>query len=406
MTVAATLATAPLMAHHFGSLSLAALPANVLALPAVAPAMWLGMLSGMVGQLPALPVEPFNWLNSLCLAYIGQVARWLGSPDWALLDARLDGPAPVAGAYLALIAMAELGLAIGHRRAGMGMRSAAPLRERTSLRRRAAIVALGAVLIAIAVTVGYGGGSSDAPTRENALSVRLLDVGQGDAILLDPPGGAAILVDTGPVDAGVAGRLRELGVTRLGAVVISHAQSDHAGGAAEVLGAVAVERLALAAPAPRLEAIAAGDGVEAVRLAEGGEIDSGELSLTALWPPRELLGMRGEDPNLLSLVLLAEWRHFSILLTGDAEAHDAPLDPGPVDVLKVAHHGSEDEGLEPLLEHTAPKLALISVGENSYGHPTPETLAALAEHGVPVARTDERGEILIEADANGWELGG
>ena len=80
VTVSATLATAPLMANAFGTLSVAALPANLLALPAVAPSMWLGMLVGVAGQLPAFPVEPLNWLNSLLLAYIAQVASWLGEP--------------------------------------------------------------------------------------------------------------------------------------------------------------------------------------------------------------------------------------------------------------------------------------------------------------------------------------
>ena len=75
-------------------------------------------------------------------------------------------------------------------------------------------------------------------------------------------------------------------------------------------------------------------------------------------------------------MLLAEWRHFSMLLTGDAEAEAVPLDPGPIDVLKVAHHGSADAGLEALLARTAPHLAVISVGEdNPYGHPAPETIA-------------------------------
>ena len=80
------------MAHHFESLSVAALPANLLALPAVAPAMWLGMLAAIAGQLPAIPVEPLNWLNSLLLAYIAQVARWLGEPGWAQVELGLGGP--------------------------------------------------------------------------------------------------------------------------------------------------------------------------------------------------------------------------------------------------------------------------------------------------------------------------
>jgi len=101
---------------------------------------------------------------------------------------------------------------------------------------------------------------------------------------------------------------------------------------------------------------------------------------------------------------VADWSHLSLLLTGDAEAEAVPLDPGPVDVLKVAHHGSADEGLGALLERTAPKLAVISVGENSYGHPAASTLAALDEHGVPIARTDDGGEIAIEADPGGWAV--
>jgi competence protein ComEC len=75
-----------------------------------------------------------------------------------------------------------------------------------------------------------------------------------------------------------------------------------------------------------------------------------------------------------------------------------------VDVLKVAHHGSADEGLEALLERTAPKLALISVGENGYGHPAPETVSALEQHGVPVMRTDRSGEVVIEAGPAGWSV--
>jgi competence protein ComEC len=84
------------------------------------------------------------------------------------------------------------------------------------------------------------------------------------------------------------------------------------------------------------------------------------------------------------------------LLTGDAEAEAVPLDPGPIDVLKVAHHGSADAGLAGLLARTGPRLAVVSVGgSNPYGHPAPETLAALESAGVPVLRTDEQGEIAV-----------
>jgi len=100
---------------------------------------------------------------------------------------------------------------------------------------------------------------------------------------------------------------------------------------------------------------------------------------------------------------VARWHHFSMLLTGDAEAESVPIDPGPVDVLKVAHHGSEDAGLDELLERSVPKLAVISVGAgNPFGHPTERTLADLREHGVPTLRTDVQGEIDIDADGSHW----
>jgi competence protein ComEC len=87
-----------------------------------------------------------------------------------------------------------------------------------------------------------------------------------------------------------------------------------------------------------------------------------------------------------------------------------PLDPGPVDVLKVAHHGSADPGLGRLLDEAAPRLAVISVGAgNPYGHPTSQTLRTLAAHRVPALRTDLDGAVEIDVERGGWSartLGG
>jgi competence protein ComEC len=403
VTAAATLATAPLMAHHFDSLSLAALPANLLALPAVAPAMWLGMLTAAAAQLPAIPVEPLNWLNSLCLAYIAQVARWLGSPGWALLDLRLGTPPQVGAAYLALIGLAELGLAAGARRRGLAIGNRGARLARSMVAAAIALAIVAGALSALRGPDGAGAGAGD-----DELIVRVLDVGQGDAILLDPPEGLPVLIDAGPPGAGVGHRLRELGVGSLGALVITHADSDHAGGEAEVLDTTAVERVVFADAEAGLLGAARAAGVEATQMVEGGEVRSGELRLSALWPPRELAAAEaGVEPNQLSLVLLAEWRHFSMLLTGDAEAEAVPLDPGPVDVLKLAHHGSADAGLGSLLDRAAPRLAVISVGDgNPYGHPAPETLRELGSRDLRWLRTDETGEITIRAGGAGWAVAG
>ncbi len=95
------------------------------------------------------------------------------------------------------------------------------------------------------------------------------------------------------------------------------------------------------------------------------------------------------------------------MLTADAEAEAAGYGSGPVDLLKVAHHGSADAGLDSLLARTTPQLAAISVGaDNTYGHPSPETLRSIADAEVPLVRTDEAGEILVEVTDDGWSVGG
>ncbi len=127
VTVAATIATAPLMAAHFGTVSLSSIAANLLALPAVAPAMWLGMIAAAAGQVPGFPLEPLNGLNALLLAYIAQIAAWLGRPGWASAEVDLGGGPGLAATYgvLALAVVAALRL-----RAARRLRSNSPARFR------------------------------------------------------------------------------------------------------------------------------------------------------------------------------------------------------------------------------------------------------------------------------------
>lgn len=388
MTIAATLATAPLIAFHFETLSTTTLAANVLALPAVAPAMWLGMCAAGLAQVPGVPLEPLNGLDALLLAYIAQVASWCAAPDWAELQVHLDGRGLVA-AYLAL------GVAI-------------LVCRRWPRQTLALAVAALAVWLPLPLPGGIGeGGASGAP--DHGLRVEVLDVGQGDAILFQPAAAPAVLVDGGPPGAGLERKLEQAGVERLGAAVVTHDQSDHAGGIEELLGSMRVERLLIARAGRGLvtRAMAAGSKVE--RVAAGQEMRSGPLRLQVLWPPLDLAAASGAaaDPNQLALVIEARWGEFAMLLTADAEAEAVPLDPGPVDVLKVAHHGSDDAGLAGLLERTRPQLAVISVGEdNPYGHPTAATLATLERHGVATLRTDEDGTVVIDVDRHSYRVDG
>jgi competence protein ComEC len=425
MTTAATLATAPLIVFHFGELSTTTLVANLLALPAVAPAMWLGMLAAAAGQVPGFPVEALNAIDAALLAYIAQVAAWCGRPSWACLRLEI-GLAGLIGSYLAIAAGSVLALRLGRARRIAALRGPQPPSFRCASARHigakeqrnggvwlrvaalhrhallACVAGLALVGLAAALVASNGGA---APSPPAGLRVSVLDVGQGDAILLQPASASAILVDGGPPGDELAAKLRSAGLGRLGAVVVTHDQSDHAGGIRELLGTMPVGRLLFGVLDRQMLAAARAAGAPTRRLAQGSVLRSGRLRLEVLWPPRELLAgpHTGQDPNDLALVMLARWRRFTMLLTADAEAETTPLDPGPIDVLKVAHHGSDDAGLGDLLDRTHPKLAVISVGAgNPYGHPTPGTLATLAARRVPVLRTDEDGTVVI--DVRGDEI--
>jgi competence protein ComEC len=390
VTVAATLATAPLIAYHFETVSTTTLVANVLAMPAVAPAMWLGMCSAGLAQVPGLPLGPLNLLDALLLGYVAQVASWCAGPDWAELRVHLDG----VGLALSYLGLGGIGLlCLVARRFRTRLPNVRPLLTARPL------LVLAAVSVAGFLAIGSTRGSGAAPLPPHGLRVVVLDVGQGDAILLEPIGAPAVLVDGGPPGDGLAGKLEDAGVGELGAAVITHDQSDHAAGIEELLGRLPIGRLAFARLDRRALAGARDAGVEPEQIAAGQELRSGTLHLEVLWPPREFLSGPVEDPNRLALVLEARWRGFSMLLTADAEAEAVPLDPGPVDVLKVAHHGSDDAGLGELLDRIRPQLAVISVGaDNPYGHPTAGTLATLSRHGVPTLRTDEDGDVVIDVE--------
>jgi competence protein ComEC len=423
VTVSATLATAPLIAHVFEEVSVTSLVANVLALPAVAPAMWLGMVSAALAQVPGIPLVPLNGLDALLLAYIAQVAAWCGRPSWAVLHVHI-GVWAMVGTYAAMAAAIATGARLTRARRLAAARSRATptpadvlrdfstpsggkLTKRDRARCRLLVVAIGAVLLAVGGTLLWLNGSGTPTALPSGLRVEVLDIGQGDAILLQPRKAPAVLVDGGPPGDELVAKLRAEGVERLGAAIVTHDQSDHAAGIAEALGRMPIDRLVYGRLDRRVLAAARDDGVRPEQVAAGTTLRSGSLRLEVLWPPPELLAEDppGTDPNLLALVIRARWHHFTMLLTADAEAESTPLDPGPIDILKVAHHGSDDAGLGPLLDRIRPRLAVISVGaDNPYGHPTPGTLATLTAHHVPTLRTDLDGTIEIDVGRRSFSV--
>jgi competence protein ComEC len=188
---------------------------------------------------------------------------------------------------------------------------------------------------------------------------------------------------------------------------VTHAQADHEGGAPAVLAGLPVAVLLDGRGGDRSPASVAMDAPLAPRRTRvvparaGQELRAGPVSLRVLWPPPGP-PVAGGDPNDRAVVAVASAFGRRVLLTADAESPVlAPLGLGPVDVLKVSHHGSADAGLPRLLEQLRPRVALIEVGRhNTYGHPAPSTLQAL--RGIPgVYRTDRDGVIRVDLHARG-----
>jgi competence protein ComEC len=209
-------------------------------------------------------------------------------------------------------------------------------------------------------------------------------------------------VDTGPPDGPILARLRQAHVQRLDALVLTHAQADHEGAALAVLQAIPTRLVIDGGAGWRsvvqrgLPTALAADRAREVVPRAGETVTLGALKLRILWPPPPSGPLIG-DPNERAIVARAEVGSFSLLLTADAESDvTAPLNLEPVDVLKVAHHGSADPGLPALLARLHPRIAAIEVGRhNTYGHPAPATLAAL-KHAVPtVLRTDRDGTVRL-----------
>jgi competence protein ComEC len=403
ITVAATVATAPLVAFHFGAVPVVGLLANVLALPAVAPAMWLGMLKAALGLGGVAPpadelARMLGPVAGVPLAYLERLAERCADLPGSALALQLGTPAALAAAYVA-IAIAWLGgrHAWRRRRSGADHAERAAAWRRTPRSARAGVAVLVASLLALATASGLG-----APSPPGDLTVRFLDVGQGDATLVQHPDGTAVLFDGGPPEGGVARLLRRAGVTRLAAVVATHASRDHHGGLADVLARHPVGLLLDGGDGSRdpgfaaVREAAARRGIRRVAAVAPMRLRVGGLVIHVLSPPPRLPGPAPEDPNPRAVVAIVSSGAFDLLLSADAESEALlPLELPDVEAMKVPHHGSADPGLPAVLDRLRPQLAAIEVGPNTYGHPTPSTLTALRRADVTTYRTDRDGTVTL-----------
>lgn len=419
VSLAAQLATLPLIAWYYNLISLVSLLTNLAAVPLTGLILALGTASSLLGlAVPALAgfinistsllLDLFIKLVSLCRALPGSVI-YVPTPPFFLVVAWY----PLL--FLGVLLVSNEGRAA--------------LRQFFSRHHRLLPVVFmgGGLLISIFLFNSPG---------EKQLVVHFIDVGQGDSILVQTPGGKNMLVDTGgwpgELETGegagekvVVPYLRRLGVRHLDVLVLTHPHEDHAGGMKAVVEAFPVD-LVLVSPVggtgnhpassrqqnndgvplaykATIAGLAArGVPVKAVAAGDRLHLDPA-LEIRVLGPPRPLLTGTRSDLNNASVVLRVQYGEKVLLLTGDMEVEaqqaliNRGVDPG-CSVLKIPHHGSRYQ-LSTFLERARPEVAVISVGRhNNFGHPAPETLEHLARLPVKVYRTDLDGAVILRTD--------
>lgn len=258
---------------------------------------------------------------------------------------------------------------------------------------------------------------------QKGVSVTMLDVGQGDGIVICGPSGKNYLVDGGSSDQKNVGKyvlepyLKSQGIGTLDYVFVSHGDGDHTNGIVELLErgeyGVAIENLVMPPQKVwdeelyQVYNVATEAGVRVLTMRSGELLEENDFMLQCLQPGEAFEGKTG---NEASMVLRLSYGNFSMLLTGDVEGNGEEelvdnLDVGTVTVLKVAHHGSKNSTSKEFLEKVRPKIALISVGENNrYGHPHKETLERLAGCGSRIYKTEDTGAVTIKSDGKRMEV--
>ena len=388
--LAAQLTCTPLVAVLSAQVSIVAVLANLVAAPLVGPTTVLGLAGGLLGLL----AQP---LGALPGVMAGTCAHGI------VVTARLAAAAPGAavpwspgGWPLVVLVLLCVTLAV----AGPWL-----LRHRWT----AALVALLMVLAVLRPPLpGWVGALLPGEWPPQRWVLVMCDVGQGDAVVLPAGTGRAVVVDAGPDPRAVDECLRRLGVEEVPLLVLTHFHDDHVAGTSGVLrgrevgevltsplrspeyGAELVERATLEAGVP-------------VRVPAVGEtVELGALRWQLLGPTPG----SSTEPNDASLVMLVDVAGVTILLTGDAEpvAQAALLRAwtlGPVDVLKVPHHGSRYQD-DAFIDRLQPEVALVSSGDdNDYGHPAPRTLDVLRASGASVWRTDTSGDLAVVRHGSG-----
>lgn len=350
ITVGAQALVAPLLLVHFGSVPVLSPLINLVVAPLVATSTVVGAV-GVIG--PPFLIDVASSVADLVLIIARGSALWPQLDAWALLA--VGAGALVAAKWSTL---------------------------------RPALAVTGSVVLALLI-LGHDRGLPEP-------GVVVLDVGQGDAIVLNGGGGHMALVDGGPDSGLLIGKLRSYGITHFDLVVLSHVHADHATGLVGIVGKIGIERF-WAATSPHTTPMVEGMIDDLARLGiptgeptRGQRLKLGSLVMVVEGPIR-----RYASPNDQSIVLTVSGPARSMLLTGDIETFaQKDLALLRADVLKVPHQGAATSD-ESWLSSVGADLAVISVGPNQYGHPADWVIQTLEETGAEVVRTDVAGDVVV-----------
>lgn len=392
VSAGAQLGVTPVTLFHFGQLSPLGVAANLLVVPLAGLLTTGGVLTLAVATASESLAHPLFQSLWLLLVLLRLVVRAVAALPGAIVYVAPPPALAVAAAGLALLLLPWI---------------------------RGRWAALGVAALA----VGAGASATAAAWPHGLVRVLVLDVGQGEAILVQAPDGPALLVDTGGGGPGRGDRgervvvpaLRRLGLRRLAAVALTEGAPDHAGGLAGILEGMPIGEVWIPAGsegAPWLDPAVA-RGIPRRTLARGDRLWIGSLLVTVLHPPRpprppQEEPAEGPGPGGPSrqapLLLRVEWGLFAaVLATGSGSTAETPaLRAGlPLDatVLKVSGNGSRRGSAPEFLAAVGPRLAVIPVGtRNPFGHPAPDVLARLGAAGAAVYRTDQDGAVDIRSD--------
>lgn len=392
VTLCATLATAPFLIHHFKTLSPLAWLGNIIIVPLVS---W-GMQAGLFALLS--PIEPmcdiFCAAAEFFLRMASFLTRLLSDSSGAAITVGPFSPAILLllGALFALL----------------------PAIRKNAIAKRFAILCL--LLFSVIFCVqGY------MRISHPSWNLALIDVGQGDSILLTTPSGKHILVDSGDRSKRDMGKdvivpfLRHSGIQRLDALVITHPDLDHFGGASSILRTFPVKEVWIN-ECSRTEAKE--DWQKTIATAADREIPIRDIGRGFTWTerhfeiqavhpnPKSTAGLKCSDANQGSITLRAHGLGHSAMLTGDLTAagekeilaSDANIRS---DILKLGHHGSKTSSSAPFLDAVAPRLALISSGrKNRFRHPSKQVIERLDSLHIPYLNTATSGTVFVTFSAD------